>query len=591
MRSLSISYGAALTLLLLAGCSHSDSAAAMEHASSAPARAEGSAMPADPAPPMTSSVASPMAPPPAIADEMAIFSADQIRAHTRFLADDLLEGRGPGTRGDKIAEQYIATQFMAMGLSPAGDGGSYFQKVPLTGIATVPTTTLAFVKGDQRSDLKLLDEIVATDETQNTSTPLSSDLVFVGHGVVAPEYSWDDYKGVDVKGKTVVMLVDDPPASSSEPQLFGGKSRTYYGRWTYKYEEALRHGAAGAILIHTDDTAGYGWNVVRNSWGRERPYVRLKPGEAALKMTSWITQPVAVRLMQMAGQDLAVLTAGAHSRSFKPVPLGVKVVGTINSTVKPVDTANVVARLEGSDPKLKDEFVLYTAHFDHLGIGTPVNGDAIYNGAIDNATGVAVLLEMARVWSKTQPRPARSILFASVTGEEGGLRGSEFYAGNPVVPAGKTAIDLNFDAIEQFGKVSNVTMLGVERTTFNSIAQKVTRAMGIRIDPDEHPEQGSYYRSDHFSLAKAGIPSFSISPGSEYVGRPKEWGMAQFTDYNEHRYHQPSDQFDPAWDFSEGVQMGQLGYWLGWEAATMSQLPTWNRGDEFLAAREKSFGH
>jgi len=517
------------------------------------------------------------------------FRASGIRAHTRYLSDDLLEGRGPGTRGDELTRKYIASQFEEIGLEPIGDNGTYFQKVPLLGIRTIPEKTkISFLHDATEQQLRFLDDIVATNEAQRPTAALGYDLIYVGHGVVAPEYNWNDYKGLDVRGKTVVMLVDDPPASDAEPNLFGGKARTYYGRWTYKYEEALRQGASGAILIHSDDSAGYGWNVVRSSWGRQRPYVRLKPSETGLEIAAWISGAAAEQLMKTAGLDLATVTRNAHSRDFRPIPLNSKIQGMIGSELAEINTANVVGRIRGSDPVLRDEAILYTAHHDHLGVGTPQNGDPIYNGAIDNATGVAVILEIARVWAHTSPGPKRSLVFAAVAAEEGGLKGSEYYASNPLVPPGKTVVDLNFDAIEEFGKVRNVTMLGIERSTFYPVAQKVTKAMGIRIDPDEHPEQGSYYRSDHFPLAKAGVPSFSVSPGSDYIGKPKDWGQKQFEEYNTKHYHQPSDEFDPTWDFSEGVQMGQLGFWLGWEAANLTELPTWNKGDEFLAARAKS---
>jgi Zn-dependent M28 family amino/carboxypeptidase len=534
---------------------------------------------------------SPAAPPnvpAAVSQGLKEFSADAIKGHIKFLSDDLLEGRGPGTRGDELAQLYLATQFESYGLQPAGDNGTYFQAVPLIGISTQPHTKLTFQRDAQTLEPKLLDDYVATDQTQSGSAMLDSDVVFVGHGVVAPEYKWDDYKGVDVRGKLLVMLVDDPPATQKEPDLFKGKARTYYGRWTYKYEIGLDKGAAGVLLIHTDDTAGYPWDVVRNSWGRERAYVRVAPGASALKLAGWMTEGTAGRLMQISGQDLQRLTAAAHSRNFRPVPLKARVQGSIVSSVREFNTANVVAKLEGSDPALRDEYVVYTAHHDHLGIGKPENGDAIYNGALDNASGSAILLEMARVWSLNEP-PKRSILFAAVAAEEQGLLGSEYLAFHPLVPPGKTAVGLNFDGIEMFGPVRNITMLGVERTSFHPIAQRVARALDVRIDPDEHPEQGSYYRSDHFSLAKVGIPSFSISPGSDYVGKPKEFGQQMFEDYNKNRYHQPDDEYESTWDFSEGVQMGQLGFWLGWEGAMMPSLVTWNRGDEFFNIREASF--
>ncbi|HEX9162957.1 MAG TPA: M28 family peptidase, partial [Thermoanaerobaculia bacterium] len=367
--------------------------------------------------------------PAGVQQAMKLFRADAIAAHDKFLSSDLLEGRAPGTPGDQIAEEYIATELQSYGLKPGGEKGTYFQTVPLTGVTfDASKSSVAFTRNGTNviGPLKHLDEFVGSDQEQQPAGTLDSDVIFVGHGVVAPEYRWDDYKGVDVRGKTLIMLVDDPPASASEPDLFKGKTRTYYGRWTYKYETGTAKGAQAVILIHTDDAAGYGWPVVRNSWGRESSYMRLKSGEPALRFAGWITEKVANDLFRAAGQDLAALTTAAASRDFHPVPLNVKFTGTIASTLRKFETRNVIARLDGSDPQLRDQAILYSAHHDHLGIGTPdATGDRIYNGAIDNASGSALLLEMARVWANTTPAPKRSIIFNSVAAEEQGLLGSE----------------------------------------------------------------------------------------------------------------------------------------------------------------------
>jgi Zn-dependent M28 family amino/carboxypeptidase len=521
-----------------------------------------------------------------------LFEAKALAAHDKFLSSDLLEGRGPGTRGDELAMQYIAAQFEAAGLKPAGVNGTYFQKVPLLGIAMdASKSSISFTKAGAPTigPLKHLDEFVANDPSQHPSSTLDSELVFVGHGVVAPEYNWDDYKGLDTRGKTLVMLVDDPPANASEPELFKGRTRTYYGRWTYKYEIGAQKGAQGVILIHANEAAGYPWSVVRNSWGGEKSFIKLKAGEPAVQFASWITSGVANDLFKAAGLDLAALTQAAASRNFKPVSLGYHLTGNIVSNIRAFDSANVVAKLDGADPKLRDEAVLYSAHHDHLGIGTPdKKGDTIYNGAIDNASGCAVLIELARVWAATKPAPKRSILFAAVTAEEQGLLGSAFYGLNPTIPAGRIALNINFDSIFEIGRVKDVTMNGVERTSFYPTAQRITKALGIRIVPDQEPEQGHYYRSDHFSLSKVGIPAFSVDPGHEVVGKSAAWGKQQTDDYRENRYHQPSDEFDPNWDWSEGVQMSQLGFWLGYDAANAATMPNWNTGDEFRAARDAS---
>ncbi len=542
----------------------------------------------------TTASSSTSAAPAAVQRALDTFDPERIKAHDRFLSSDLLEGRAPGTRGDDIAMSYIAAQFESYGLKPDGDNGTYFQKVSLLGTTTDPDkTTVSFTKEGAPAigPLHYLDEYVGIDESQGTGSNLSGDLVFVGHGVVAPEYRWDDYKGLDVRGKTLVMLVDDPPANAQEPDLFKGKTRTYYGRWTYKYEIGAAKGAEGVILIHTDDAAGYPWQVVRNSWGRERSYVRLKPGEPSLHFAGWVTSKVAADLFKAAGYDLDALTKAAASRDFKPVALGYKLTGAIASKTRPVETANVVAKLPGSDPQLRDEAILYSAHHDHLGIGKPnEKGDAIYNGAIDNASGCALLLEMARVWAATKPAPKRSVIFNSVAAEEQGLLGSEWYGQNPSVPAGKIALNINYDSIFEIGRVRDVTMNGVERTTFFPTAKRVAKALGIEIVPDQEPEQGHYYRSDHFSFGKVGIPAFSVDPGHEVIGKPAGWGKTQTDYYREHDYHQPSDEFHENWDWSEAVEMGQLGFWLGWEAANSATMPNWLPGDEFRAARDRSQG-
>ena len=511
---------------------------------------------------------------------------EAVRAHVKFLASDLLEGRGPGTRGDALATNYIASQFEAMGLQPAGDDGTYFQKVSLLGITTDETkSSVAFTKGGTNlGALKYRDQFVGGSQTQQESSSFDSEVVFVGHGVEAPEYRWNDYKGFDAKGKTLIMLVDDPPATDKEPELFRGRARTYYGRWTYKFEQGTNRGADAVILIHTDAAAGYGWQVVRNSWTGEQAYVKNAPGQHALSFAGWISEGVAAELFKTAGLDLAKLTKAAGSRDFKPVPLNVRFKGAVGSTIRPFDTANVVAKLEGSDAQLRNEAVLYSAHHDHIGIGTPDDDDptdTIYNGAIDNAGGTATILEIARVWSEVAPRPKRSILFALVAAEEQGLLGSKYFGENPPIPAGRIAMGINIDALHLNGSVGSVTMIGIDRTTFFPTAQKVTKAMNLTIVPDQAPEQGSYYRSDHFSLAKVGVPAFSIKQGNDIVGKPAAWGQEKAKEYREKHYHQASDEYDPAWDFGAAVQAARLALWLGWEAANAADKPMWLPGEEF----------
>ena len=530
--------------------------------------------------------------PAAVRAAMEAISTDALRAHVKFLSSDLLEGRGPGTRGDAIAAQYLASQLERSGVEPAGDNGTFFQKVSLIGLSMDPEKSALSFRRDGApaiGPLEYLNQFVGMDESQNATGTLDSEVVFVGHGVVAPEYQWDDYKGIDVRGKTLVMLANDPPATAAEPDLFKGSARTYYGRWTYKFEIGAEKGAAAVILIHTEPAAGYGWQVVRNSWGRERSFTKIVPGTPALRFAGWMTEPVASHLFKAAGHDLEALTRAAGSRAFRAVPLGYNLAGNVTTNIRTFDTANVVGRVTGSDPKLKDEAVLYTAHHDHLGIGTPdADGDRIYNGAVDNGTGTAVVLELARLWADTKPAPKRSILFAFVAAEEQGLLGSEWYGRRPSVPAGRIALALNFDAILMIGRVRDVTMIGVERTTFNPVAERVTKALGLTIVPDQDPEQGYYYRSDHFSLAKVGVPAFSVDGGHEVAGKPVEWGREQADDYREKRYHQPADEIADDWDWSSGAQMIELGYWLGWEAAQAASMPNWLPGEEFRAARDRS---
>ncbi len=524
-------------------------------------------------------------PPAAIAAFQKI-DAERIRAHVRFLAHDLLEGRGTGQRGGDIAAEYIATQFALDGLKPAGDNGTYMQKVPMVGITSMPETTFSFVpaKGPAR-ELKPLSEYVATDETQQPESNVNAEIVYVGYGIQAPEYQWDDYKGADVKGKVLLMLVNEP--SSDDPKFFKGKALTYYGRWTYKYEQAARQGAVGAILIHKTDMASYPWEVVRNSDSGEKSYLKLD-GSPKLKVTSWIHLDAAKALAAMAGLDLDKMMADARSRDFRPVTLPVKLQAHMVSKVRPFESNNVIAMLPGADAKLKAEAVMYTAHYDHLGIRPEMPGDNIYNGADDNATGCGILLEMAHAYAMAAQRPRRSILFASVTAEEQGLLGSEYLGKHPPLPAGKIALDLNYDDIPPLGSPEEVEVSGSERTTFYPMVQALAQEFRLAIRPDSHPEAGHYYRSDHFSLARVGIPAFSINEGVKYKGHDAAWGLQQANEYTEKHYHQPSDEYHPESDFTGDAVMARFGFALGWEAASAPKVVGWEKGDEFEAARLKA---
>jgi Zn-dependent M28 family amino/carboxypeptidase len=518
--------------------------------------------------------------------QSAGISGERIRAHVKFLSSDLLEGRGVAVRGGDLATEYIASQFAVAGAKPAGDGGTYFQKVPLVGVRTDPNAELSASAGGHTLAFRWSDDFVATTYLQKPETRFDAEAIFVGHGIVAPEFKWNDYKDADVRGKVVVLFTNEP--ASDDPQFFAGRALTYYGRWTYKYEQALRQGALACIIIHTTPTAGYGWEVVRNSWGRETPFVKLTPGEPALAMAGWVTEEAGERLLGMAGHTAQELLKAAESRDFRPMPLGIHIRGVLASAVREMDTRNVAAVVPGSDPKLKDEVVIFTAHWDHLGVGQPVNGDPIYNGAIDNGTGCGILIELARAWAALEEKPRRSALFLAVTAEEGGLRGSEFYGAHPIFPAGKTAVDLNYDALFPYGRTRDVVVAGAERTMLWPLVQQAAERMELTIKPDPRPEQGSYYRSDHFSLARVGVPAFSIESGTEFVGKPADYGARLFEEYNSKHYHQPSDEYHEDWDFSGLEQMARFGMLIGMGAANQDGLPTWKAGDEFLAAREKS---
>ncbi len=507
-------------------------------------------------------------------------SAERIRAHTKFLSSDLLEGRGVGTRGGDLATEYIATQFALAGAKPAGENGTYFQPVPLAGAETTPDgSSLTATTGGKAIDFKWSDEFVGTTRRQKAAVDFDAEAVFVGHGIVAPEFNWDDYKGADVKGKVFILFTNEPP--SQDAKFFGGRALTYYGRWTYKYEEALRRGALAVLIIHTTPTAGYGWDVVRSSWGHEDPQVRLAAGENALAFAGWLTDAAATEMLASTGHTVDELLNLANTRDFKPMPLPIRIHGHIASKIREIDTRNVAAMVPGSDPALKDQVVIFTAHWDHLGVGDPVNGDRIYNGAVDNATGCALLLELARAWAALPNKPKRSALFMSVTAEEGGLRGSEYYAMHPIVPLDRTAADLNFDAFEPYGRTKDVTVTGAERTTLWPLVQNVAKRFDYEIKPDPRPEQGSYFRSDHFSLAHVGVPAFSIEEGNQFWGKPANFGDEMFREFNSKHYHQPSDEYHADWDFSGVEQIARFGFALGMDIANQPHLPQFLPGDQF----------
>lgn len=515
-------------------------------------------------------------------------SEDALRAHIKFLSDDRLEGRGTGSKGGETAALYIAEQFEALGLRGAGEQGSFWQPVSLVGVKADPKTVLRIEGLDGDATFKFADDFVAFTGAQTESVKVNADLVFVGYGIDAPEQKWNDYKlpAEDYRGKILVMLVNDPPATESEPDLFGGRRLTYYGRWTYKYEEAARRGAAGVILLHTTESAGYGWNVVRTSNGSWRFDIERTSGDQTpyLQFRSWMTDEAAQRMMRMAGLNLGLLRKQAASRDFRPLKLNLKGKLDLNSEVKHVKAPNVVAVLPGRDPKLRDEYVVFSAHWDHLGVGAPnKNGDTIYNGALDNATGVASVIEIARVLSNlpAAERPRRSILFLIPTAEEQGLIGSEWYSRHPLVPIEKTSANINLDSMNILGPTRDFVPLGAERSTLKAIVDAVAKEKGVRISPDPRPEQGSFFRSDHFPFAKVGVPSLSLKEGSDYVGRSKEWGEQKFKEYNDAHYHQPSDEFRADWNFKGMIQEMEFALAIGRRVADASAMQKFNPNDEF----------
>jgi len=517
-----------------------------------------------------------------------VVDAERIRAHVKFLSSDLLEGRGMGQRGSEIAAEYIATQFALYGLKPAGDHGTYFQDVPMVSISTLPETTFTLEpKSGEALKLTNLEDYVTQDEAQKEVSDIDAPIVFVGYGITAPEYKWDDYKGVDLKGKVALLFVNEP--TSNDPKFFTGRALTFYGRWVYKYQETARRGAVATLIIHRRDLASYGWEVVRNSNGKAKSYLRLD-GTPKLQGASWIQLDVAKKLAAMAGMDVDKMFAQAQSRDFKPVELPVRLKAHIASTVRPFSSKNVVAMLPGGDEEMRDEALMYSAHYDHLGIDTTAkSGDNIYNGAVDNATGCGVLLELARAWSQTEPaaRPPRSILFASVTAEEQGLLGSEYLGKHSPVPARQITLDLNYDGLAPIGEPEEIEVSGAERTTFYPEVEKMAQKFGLGIRPDSQPEAGHYYRSDHFSLARVGIPAFSVNEGLKFKGHDEAWGQAQEKDYLDHHYHQPSDEYHDNMDFTALAKLALFGYDLGAQAARQRELVQWKAGDEFEAARKK----
>jgi Zn-dependent M28 family amino/carboxypeptidase len=553
--------------------------------------------------------------PPAVKTAEDSIDPEKIRAHVKFLSDDLLEGRGPGLRGSEIAAQYIATQFALYGLKPGGDNGTYLQQINMVGMNAIPAkTTFALVPKKPEGpsidlhsiDLKYGDDYTVSNRTLTPVVDIDASIVFVGYGITAPEFNWNDYAGIDVKGKVILCIVGDPP--STDPNFFGGDALTYYGRWTYKFEQAARMGAVGALIIHRTDLASYGWDVVKNSNTSEKTYLRDNK-DPQLEAASWIQLDVAKQIFKSSNLDADAEILAAGKRGFKAIELPVRLHAHVESVVRPFQSPNVVGMLKGENWRggatkngekvcagicdTPDQAVLYTAHFDHLGFVPGMSGDNIYNGAADNATGCGMLLELARVWSQLAQSGTKlphSVIFSAVTAEEQGLLGSEYLGQHPPIPAGQIALDINYDMILPIGVPLQVNVNGAQRTTFFPTVEATAKRFNLAIVPDPKPSAGSYYRSDHFSLSRVGIPAFSIETGNLYEGHDAAWGKKQHEDFTAHDYHNFTDNYHADWDFTGNAKLDRFGMDLGWQALTAPTTISWKPNDEFEPARKASLG-
>jgi len=518
---------------------------------------------------------------------------DGLLAHIKVLASDEFEGRAPGTKGEDLSVKYITDQFKKIGLKPGNPDGTYTQEVPLAGIKSEPQ--MSFIIGEKTMDLKNPDDFVASSaRLQSEIKTEKSDVIFVGYGVVAPEYGWDDYKNVDVRGKTLLMLIGDPPVpdpkdpSKLDDKMFKGKAMTYYGRWTYKYEIAAQKGAAAAIIIHETEPAAYPWQVVRSSWGKEN-FELDNPNKNmdAVSARSWITLDVAEKLLADCGQNFDAVKKSAVTRDFQPVTLKAKANIDIKQQIRSFKSHNVVAKLEGSDSKLRDEYIIYTAHWDHLGRHPELQGDQIFNGAIDNASGVASIIELAAAFTKINPTPKRSLLFMATTAEEAGLLGAKFYAEHPLYPMEKTLADINLDSMNVWGKARDIEDLSLGFSTLDDLLAAAAKDQGRIAIPDSRPDKGKIYRADNFEFSKAGLPSLYIGKGEHLLSRP-ETAPLRSDEFDSKDYHQVTDEIRPDWDLSGAVQDLQLLFEVGYQVANGDKFPEWKPRSEFKAKRDST---
>ena len=513
--------------------------------------------------------------------------------HVRVLASDEFEGRGPGTAGETLTVEYLTKHFAALGLKPGNPDGRWVQDVPLVGLTAKRAATLT--AGGKRMHMKFPEDYVSVTRRFTGRVEVKdSDVVFVGYGVVAPEYGWDDYKGVDVRGKTIVMLINDPavpdPADPAklDDRMFGGRAMTYYGRWTYKYEIASEKGAAAALIVHETGPAGYPYEVVSGSWGRENFDIDREDGNAGrVPVEGWLSEERARTLFRLSGHSFDELKQAAMKREFTPIALSAKAGFTVDSTIRRVKSKNVVAKLEGSDPELKDQLLVYTAHWDHLGKDPDLKGDQIFNGALDNATGTAALLELAQAYTKLPAPPRRSVLFLAVTAEEKGLLGSKWYAEHPLYPLTQTVANINMDGIQILGRTNDVVVVGKGQSTLEDALAGQVKAQGRVLLAEHHPEKGSYYRSDHFEFAKVGVPALYSKSGQDYIGKPPGWGQQKYEEYVAQHYHKVSDEVRPEWDLDSAVEEIQLLLRVGLAVASDDAWPQWKPGSEFKARRDE----
>ncbi len=513
----------------------------------------------------------------------AVIDKGVLDSAVRFLADDLLEGRAPAHRGDELACRYVGSVMESLGLTPGAPGGKWEQRFEIVGITTTDPESWTFRSKDKEATLKFWQEFIAASGVQTPEAGFSdAELVFVGYGIQAPEYAWDDFKGADLKGKVLVMLNNDP---DWDPNLFAGKRRLYYGRWSYKFESAARQGAAGAIIIHTTPSAGYGWQVIQASWTGEQ-FELPAAAEPRVQVRGWTTEDATRRLLAVGGFDLDALVERAHRRDFRPVPLGIRTSLKIANALRRAETANVLGLIPGRDPVLKDQVVVFSAHHDHFGIGKPnAKGDAIYNGAVDNATGVAQVLAIAKAFMALPERPRRSLLFAIVSLEEYGLLGSAYYAANPTFPVERIAADINFDAANTFGRTRDVEQVGRGKSSLDGVIEAAAALQGRVVVDEAFPDRGAYYRSDHFSFARVGVPGLYFKSGLDFVGREPGWGKKVTEEWVATHYHQPSDEWNEGWNFDGMIEDTQLGFFAGLAVADMDAMPTWTPGDEFARLR------